>query len=173
MSHRSHHREDHADDEDDDADGPQDRDVEEKTGDEENDSENDHRYLPDSLLVGVTISGSVLEDVFGFGPCLLGVSLGLLDASLGAQPGVAGGAAEVLLGGALNGFGLMGELLADAHVGFLRVVAIANRPRPGIDRSSVSPPTRVRRYQVVSRSACRHCSALRRSVITATAKQLI
>ena len=111
MSHRSHHREDHADDEDDDADGPQDRDIEEKTGDEENDSENDHGYLPDSLLVGVTISGSVLEDVFGFGPCLLDVSLGLLDASLGAQPGVAGGAAEVLLGGALNGFGLMGELL--------------------------------------------------------------
>src|SRR6478672_3566791 len=115
---------------------------------------------PDSLLVGVTISGSVLEDVFGFGPCLLGVSLGLLDASLGAQPGVAGGAAEVLLGGALNGFGLMGELLADAHVGFLRVVAIANRPRPGIDRSSVLPPNRVRCYRVVSRR--RHCSALRR-----------
>src|SRR6476659_500128 len=71
MSHRSHHREDHADDEDDDADGPQDRGLEEKTGDEENDSENDHGYLPDSLLVGVTVSGQCLKTSLALAPACL------------------------------------------------------------------------------------------------------
>jgi len=45
----------------------------------------------------------VFERVFHLCPCLFGVALELIDASLGAQPGVAGGAAEVLLGGATAG----------------------------------------------------------------------
>ena len=123
------------------------------------------------MLVGVTIGGSVLEDVFGFGPCLLDVSLGLLDASLGAQPGVAGGAAEVLLGGALNGFGLMGELLADAHVGFPSCCGDCKT-----DRGRVSPG--VRCYRLIGFGATRLCRVARAgivqhsddSAITATAK---
>src|ERR1700736_4567253 len=59
--------------------------------------------------------GGVVEGVFLFVSCLFGVGLELSDASLGAQPGVAGGAAEVLLGGALGGLGLVGDLLTDAH----------------------------------------------------------
>src|SRR6476619_5129164 len=65
-------------------------------------------------------AGSVFAGVFDFVPCLFGVALELIDASLGAQPGVAGGAAEVLLGGALGGFGLVGDLLTDTHCGLLR-----------------------------------------------------
>jgi len=48
----------------------------------------------------------VSERIFNRGPCLFGVALELIDASLGAQPGVPGGAAEVLLGRALGGLGL-------------------------------------------------------------------
>jgi hypothetical protein len=53
----------------------------------------------------------VFESVFDFGPCLFGVGLGLIGAALGAQPSVTGGAAEIFLGGALDGFGLVRELL--------------------------------------------------------------
>ena len=62
----------------------------------------------------------MFEGVFEVFPGLFGVGLELIDASLGAQAGVAGGAAEVLLGGALCGFGLVRELLTDAYCGFLR-----------------------------------------------------
>ena len=59
--------------------------------------------------------GLVLEGVFDLGPCLFGVALELIDAPLGAQAGVAGGAAEDLLGGALGPFELVGNLLTYAH----------------------------------------------------------
>ena len=62
---------------------------------------------------------SVFEGVIDLVPCLFGVALELIDAPLDAQPAVAGGAAEVLLGGALGGLGLVGELLSDARCGFL------------------------------------------------------
>jgi hypothetical protein len=58
---------------------------------------------------------TVFKGVFDFVPCLFGVALELIDASLGAQPGVAGGAADNLLDGALGGFGPVGDLLTDAH----------------------------------------------------------
>ena len=62
----------------------------------------------------------MFEGIFDLVPCLFGVALELIDASLGAQPGVPGGAAKVLLGGALGGFGLVGDLLTDARCGLLR-----------------------------------------------------
>src|SRR6476619_7819546 len=58
-------------------------------------------------------AGSVFEGVFDLVPCLFGVALELIDASLGAQAGVAGSAAEVLLGRTLGGLGLVGDLLTD------------------------------------------------------------
>jgi len=51
----------------------------------------------------------VFEGVFDLVPCLFGVAGELIDASLGAQSGVAGSAAEVLLGGTLGSLGLMGD----------------------------------------------------------------
>ncbi len=48
----------------------------------------------------------MFEGVFDLVPGLFGVALELIDASLGAQPGVPGGAAELLLGRALGGLGL-------------------------------------------------------------------
>src|ERR1700722_251467 len=65
--------------------------------------------------LGGGLPGSVLEGVFDLGPCLFGVALELIDASLGAQAGVAGGAAEDLFGGALGPFELVGDLLTYAH----------------------------------------------------------
>ena len=73
-----------------------------------------------AVSVVTRAGGSVFEGVFDLVACLFGVALELIDASLGAQAGVAGGAAEVLLGGALGGFGLVRELLTDAYCGFLR-----------------------------------------------------
>src|SRR6185312_6420545 len=64
---------------------------------------------------------SVLEGVFDFGSRLFGIALDLIAASLGAKARVPSGAAEKLLGGALGGFGFMGDLFTDAHCGvFLR-----------------------------------------------------
>src|SRR5271166_3960160 len=74
-----------------------------------------------------TGAGSVFEDVFDLGPRLLGVGLGLIGASLGAQPGVAGGATEQLLGGALGGLGLVRDLLTDTHCGFPSSSVITDR----------------------------------------------
>src|SRR5271155_3950642 len=65
--------------------------------------------------LGEGLPGSVLEGVFDLGPCLFRVPLELIDAPLGAQEGVAGGAAEDLLGGALGPFELVGDLLTYAH----------------------------------------------------------
>jgi hypothetical protein len=62
----------------------------------------------------------VFERVVDLVSCLFGGALELIDASLGAQPGVAGGAAEVLLGGALGGLGLVRDFLTDALCGLLR-----------------------------------------------------
>src|SRR6185436_3404491 len=100
-SHPSHQHQHHADDEKDDPDGPQDRDFEHEAGDEKDDSEDDH----DVYLVSIQMDwagGSVFEGVFDLLPGLFGVALELIDASLGAQPGVAGGAGDELLGGALG-----------------------------------------------------------------------
>src|SRR6478736_8490199 len=74
------------------------------------------------LALSARAVGSVFEGVFDLVSSLFGVARELIDASLGAQAGVAGGAAEVLLGGALGGFGLVRDLLTDAHCGFLRSV---------------------------------------------------
>src|ERR1700722_11741851 len=65
--------------------------------------------------LGGGLPGSVLEGVFDLGPCLFGVALELIDAPLGAQAGIAGGAAEDLLGGALGPFELVGDLPTYAH----------------------------------------------------------
>ena len=59
------------------------------------------------------------EGVFDFGPCLFGVARELIDASLGAQPGVAGGAAEVLLGGALDRLDFVSREEFDIQVALL------------------------------------------------------
>src|SRR5207342_1463362 len=71
------------------------------------------------LALSARAVGSVFEGVFDLVSSLFGVARELIDASFGAQPGVAGGAAEVLLGGALGGLGLMGDLLTDTHCGLL------------------------------------------------------
>ena len=64
--------------------------------------------------------GSVFEGVFDLFPGLFGVALELIDASLGGQAGVAGGAAEVLLAAPLAASALCASflpmLIADSFV---------------------------------------------------------
>lgn len=85
---------------------------------------------------------SVLEGVFDFGSRLFGIALDLIAASLGAKARVPSGAAEKLLGGALGGFGFMGDLFTDAHCG---VFLVGHRPllrAAGIDGSLAAEPCR-------------------------------
>jgi hypothetical protein len=85
-SHPSHHHQHHADDEEDDPDDPQDVHFEQESGDQKDDSEDDHGvYLVSIQMVGRDkAGGSVFERVFDLGPCLFGVALELVGASLGA-----------------------------------------------------------------------------------------
>ncbi len=88
---------------------------------DEDDSEDDHDIYLISMrwcvALGAVVSWFKSVGDF-FVSCLFAVALEPIDASLDAQPGVAGGAAEILLRGALGGLDLMRELLSDAHCGF-------------------------------------------------------
>jgi hypothetical protein len=57
----------------------------------------------------------VFEGVLHLCSGLLGVAGGLIDAALGPQASVSGGSAEQFLGRALGGFGLVRDLLTNAH----------------------------------------------------------
>ena len=61
----------------------------------------------------------MFEGVLHFCACLLGVALGLVDATLNLEAVVSGGSAEDLLDGAPGGLGLVRDLFSDAHVGVL------------------------------------------------------
>src|SRR5271166_1213246 len=108
--------------------------------------------------------GSVFESVLQLGPRLFDVALGPIDASLGAQPGVPGGAAVELLDGLTVSTGIRRPGASSV----CPVVLIGCRPRDqrsssGLLRRRLAPRSEFTGEPVVAPTCCGCSSRLSRS----------